>query len=54
MILTEAQVSSYLNPITLTKEFTYLCMESYINTHDSKYLNILIDDYTLQEAQDTE
>ena len=54
MILTEAQVSSYLNPITLTKDFVYLCMESYVNTQDSKYLNILIDDYTLQEAYDTE
>ena len=54
MIITEAQVSSYLNPLTLTKDFVYLCMESYINTYDSKYLNILIDDYTLQEAYDTE
>lgn len=54
MIITEAQVSSYLNPLTLTKDFVYLCMESYVNTYDSKYLNILIDDYTLQEAYDTE
>ena len=54
MIITESQLSSYLNPITLTKEFTYLCMESYVNTQDSKYLNILIDDYALQEAYDTE
>ena len=54
MIITESQLSSYLNPITLTKDFVYLCMESYVNTYDSKYLNILIDDYTLQEAYDTE
>ena len=54
MIITESQLSSYLNPITLTKEFTYLCMESYVNTLDSKYLNILIDDYALQEAYDSE
>ena len=54
MIITEAQVSSYLNPLTLTKDFVYLCMESYVNTYDSKYINILIDDCTLQEAYDTE
>ena len=54
MIITESQLSSYLNPLTLTKDFVYLCMESYVNTYDSKYLNILIDDYTLQEAYDTE